>query len=97
MTLVRRRPYANALVLVAWLTVLWALMSLYFFQSGTPLPHVIDLAVMLSAAASMVGGCVGVLYLAIAARSTPTMMSGLLASALNFIYVHHFLKSLTGG
>jgi Na+/proline symporter len=94
MIVVRHRPYTNALVVVAWLTALWALVSLYFFKSGTPLPHVIDLAVMLSAAASMVGGCVGLLYLAIAARSMPTVMSGLLASALNFIYVHIFLKSL---
>lgn len=94
MTVIVHPPYASALVLVAWLTALWAMVSLYFFHSGTHLPHVIEMAVMLSAAASFVGGCVGGLYLLIRARSTFTVVSGLLASAFNFIYFYIFVKSL---
>ena len=89
-----RTRYLDILVLVAWLAVFWALVSLYVFHVGTPLPHFIDIAVMGSAAASFVGGCLGVLYLAIRARSRLTLISGSAAALLNFIYFYAFVRSL---
>jgi hypothetical protein len=94
MTETARARYLDILVLVSWLTALWALVSLYFFHAGTALPHFFEFAVMGSAAASFVGGCLGLLYLASRARSTTTVVSGSAAALFNLVYVYTFVRSL---
>jgi hypothetical protein len=65
------RHYFRFALWSAWLTALWAFLSLYLFHSPVLLPHAIELSVLLSAAAAFVGGC-----LRLAAKVSARAMTG---------------------
>jgi hypothetical protein len=88
-----RRHYFQIALWAAWLTVLWALLSLYMFHSSLRLPHAVQLAALGSAAGAFVGGCLGALYLVAAARSRASVISGVAATLINFAYFYTFVAN----
>ena len=81
---------------LSWATLAWALLSYVSFQTPMRLPHAVELLGMLSGGISLVGGCLACLYLLVGARSTPFVISALVAAAANFCYCWMFIDSLVG-
>ena len=90
-----RSQYFVVMLWIAWLTLLWAGFSRYMFQHPSlPSPYVIQLLTVLSGAISFVGGCIGALYVILAARTWPLLLLGVCASLANFGYFSWYLNAL---
>ncbi len=81
---------------LAWAAVAWALVSYGLFHASFRIPHVIEIAATMSAAAAFVGGCLAVLYVLMRARKALPITLGLVAALINFTYFWAFVTSLSG-
>ena len=88
-------PYASVALWAAWATFAWALMSWFLiFPVHIRWPGLIYLAALLSGAAALVGGIIGVAYVALAARTRFRVLSGTAATLANFVYYWVYLDAI---
>src|SRR5258708_5030021 len=85
---------ARVALWLSWVTVAWAAISQLLFHAHFRIPVTIQLATLLSGAAAFVGGCLGILYLAIGARRVRPFVFGVAAAAVNFGYFWYFAESI---
>jgi hypothetical protein len=74
---------------IAWAAAVWLIPRLI-----TLVPNPIAYLLLASGAATFLGGCLALAYLAVSARSRPALLWGVIASILNFGYFISFMHSL---
>lgn len=84
-----RRGYAAVMLWIAWAAVLWATFSLYLFTVVTV--RTIELLVVWTGRIAFTGGCFGLLYVLLAARTWKLILSGCCAAIIGFVYAWWFL------
>jgi hypothetical protein len=90
----RIRSYAALALWIAWATVFWAAISVFIFHSDLALPHIVQIAALGSAAPSLAGGCFGILYVLVVARTISSILAGACAIILNIGYFWWFVAGL---
>ncbi len=72
-----RSRFAVILLWAAWITLLWAGISMYSFRHPLlPRLYILELLTVMSGAISCVGGCLSALYVVLAARAWPLVLLG---------------------
>ena len=84
-----RRRYAVAMLWIAWGATLWATLSLYLFTVVTV--RTIEVLMFWNGRIALVGGCFGLLYVVLAARTWKLIFSGCCAAIAGFVYSWWFL------
>lgn len=80
----RSRRYAAVMLWIAWGATLWATFSLYLFTVVSV--RTIELLVFWSGRIALIGGCFGLLYVVLAARTWKLLLSGCCAAIAGFVY-----------
>ena len=83
------RRYAAVMLWIAWAAVLWASFSLYLFTVVTV--RTIELLMVWTGRIAFIGGCFGLLYVLLAARTWKLILSGFGAAITGFVYAWWFL------
>lgn len=79
---------------ISYFTIFWAAAVWLIPRLITLVPNPIAYLLFASGAATFLGGCMALAYLAVSARSRPAFLWGVIASILNFGYSISFLHSL---
>ena len=79
---------------LSWATAVWAAASYLIIHADSHLPHFVELLTSLSRGFAVFGGCLALLYVLLAARTTLLVVSGLVAGAVNFWYCWDYVRAL---
>ena len=83
------RSSGAVMLWAAWGAALWATFSLYLFTVVTV--RTLEFLMIWSGRIALIGGCLGLLYVVLAARTWKLMISGSCAAVVGFVYAWWFL------